>query len=169
MTNLLGKTLLLAGCAALGLLRGLRRHQRTDCLQGFRRALAALGRELTFSLRPMEQLMAEAERESQGSVAAFFQTCRRAFAQGGEESWAESWWAALETCPLPLEPEDVRLLREAGDVLGRYDGECQRQALEGLLRRLEEQVESARETARRLFRVDVSLGLTAGLFCWILL
>lgn len=169
MTALLGKALLLTGCTALGLLRGLRLRQRTACLQEFRRALASLARELAFSLRPLEDLMVRGAGESREPAAAFFQTCCRAFAAGGRESWAESWRTALAEVPLPLEEEDLRLLEEAGDVLGRYDGESQRQALEGLLRRLEEQVETAREEARRLFRVDLALGITAGLFCWILL
>lgn len=48
------------------------------------------------------------------------------------------------------EEADLRLLQEAGDVLGRYDGESQRQALEGLLRGLEGQAAEAAETSRRL-------------------
>ena len=106
---------------------------------------------------------------TQGPTAAFFRTCRRRFAEGGQESWAESWTAALEQVALPLEEADLRLLQEAGDVLGRYDGESQRQALEGLLRGLEGQAAEAAETARRLCRVYLALGLAAGLFCLILL
>ena len=154
MTALLGKTLLFAGCTAFGLLRGSRLRQRTACLGEFRRTLAGLARELAFSLCP---------------TAAFFRTCRRRFAEGGQESWAESWTAALEQVALPLEEADLRLLQEAGDVLGRYDGESQRQALEGLLRGLEGQAAEAAETARRLCRVYLALGLAAGLFCLILL
>ncbi len=169
MTTLLGKTLLFAGCTAFGLLRGLRLRQRKACLQAFRRTLAGLARELAFSLRPMDALMAGAEASSTGTTATFFRTCRQVFHSSGQESWAESWSAALKAVPLPLEPEDLHLLQEAGDVLGRYDGESQRQALEGLLCRLEEQTEIARETAQRLFRVYLALGITAGLFCWILL
>ena len=90
-------------------------------------------------------------------------------AEGGRESWAESWTAALEQVALPLEEADLRLLQEAGDVLGRYDGESQRQALEGLLRGLEGQAAEAAERARRLCRVYLALGLAAGLFCLILL
>ena len=166
MTALLGKTLLFAGCTAFGLLRGSRLRQRTACLGEFRRTLAGLARELAFSLRPVSDLMAGAEAGTQGPTAAFFRTCRRRFAEGGQESWAESWTAALEQVALPLEEADLRLLQEAGDVLGRYDGESQRQALEGLLRGLEGQ---AAERARRLCRVYLALGLAAGLFCLILL
>ena len=116
---LAGKALLFLGCTALGVLRGQGLRQRAACLQAFRRVLAALARELAFSLRPLDQLMAGAQEGSQGPVADFFQACCQAFAAGGRESWADSWATALEATPLPLTPEDRRLLREAGDVLGR--------------------------------------------------
>ena len=92
---LAGKALLFLGCTALGVLRGQGLRQRAACLQAFRRVLAALARELAFSLRPLDQLMAGAQEGSQGSVADFFQACRQAFTAGGRESWADSWAAAL--------------------------------------------------------------------------
>ena len=169
MTALLGKVLLLTGCTAWGLLAGSRLGERAACLEEFRQALAALSRELSFSLRPLWELMTQAAAGSRGPAAAFFQVCCARFAQGGRESWAESWQQALAEVPLPLTEADLRLLEEAGQVLGRYDGESQRQALAGLLARLEDRREEARREARRLFRVYVVLGITGGLFCLILL
>ena len=169
MSALLGKVLLLTGCTAWGLLAGGRLGERAACLEEFRQALAALLRELSFSLRPLEELLTQAAAGSRGPAAAFFAACGSFFDQGGRESWAESWRQALDTVPLPLTAADCRLLREAGQVLGRYDGESQRRALEGLLARLEDQREEARREARRLFRVYVALGITGGLFCLILL
>lgn len=169
MTALLGKVLLLTGCTAWGLLAGSRLGERAACLEEFRQALAALSRELSFSLRPLWELMTQAAAGSRGPAAAFFQVCCARFAQGGRESWAESWQQALAEVPLPLTLADRRLLEEAGQVLGRYDGESQRQALAGLLARLEDRREEARREARRLFRVYVVLGITGGLFCLILL
>lgn len=169
MTALLGKVLLLTGCTAWGLLAGSRLGERAACLEEFRQALAALSRELSFSLRPLWELMTQAAAGSRGPAAAFFRVCCARFAQGGRESWAESWQQALAEVPLPLTLADRRLLEEAGQVLGRYDGESQRQALAGLLARLEDRREEARREARRLFRVYGVLGVTGGLFCLILL
>lgn len=169
MTAWLGKCFLFAGCLLLGLLRGNRLNQRRDCLDSFRRSLAGLSRELAFSLRPVDVLLEEAAAGEPGPAAAFYRACRWTFRQQGRESWAESWAAALAAVPLPLLPPDLLLLREVGQVLGRYDGACQQQALAGLLDRLTRQRDEAGETARRLFRVDVTLGVTAGLFCLILL
>lgn len=165
----LGKCLLFLGCTALGTGRGLALKQRTACLWELRQALASLSRELSFSLRPLGELMERAAGESRGSAAELFSACRENFRQSGSESWAESWNTALEGSSLPLKEADKRILREAGQVLGRYDGEDQRRALTALLARLEEQTQEARGEERRLFRVYLALGVTAGLFCLILL
>ena len=74
-----------------------------------------------------------------GPAGECLRACRRCFLASGGESWAESWETVLREADLPL------------------------------LDRLGEQVETARQTARRLVRVDVTLGVTAGLFCLILL
>ena len=98
---LAGKALLFLGCTALGGAPGAGPAARAACLQVFRRVLAALARELAFSLRPLDQLMARAQEGSQGPVADFFRACRQAFTAGGRESWADSWATALEATPLP--------------------------------------------------------------------
>ena len=95
---LAGKALLFLGCTALGVLRGQGLRQRAACLQAFRRVLAALARELAFSLRPLDQLMAGAQEGSQGPVADFFRACRQAFTAGGRESSKH----LLAPIPVPL-------------------------------------------------------------------
>lgn len=168
MTTLwLGKLLLLGGCSALGYLRGQERRRRVACLADLRRATGALARELTFSLRPLPELAAAVQ--GRGPAGPFFALCRREFLRSGGESWADCWQKALDTADLPLREADAQILREMGEVLGRYDGESQRRSLEGLLARLEEALFDAREEARRLVRVDLALGVTAGLFACILL
>ena len=164
MTTLAGKGLLFGGCVALGILTGLGRLRRVACLEEFRRILSSLARELTFSLRPLPELAEDVA--GSGPAGECLRACRRCFLASGGESWAESWETVLRETDLPLSDEDRGLLAEFGQVLGRYDGESQQRALQALLDRLGEQVETARQTARW---VDVTLGVTAGLFCLILL
>lgn len=159
----LGRLLFLSGCTALGLARGMALRDRTACLSEFRRCLGQLNREMTFALRPLPDLL-EGLRV-RGPAGEFFAAC----VEGLEESWAEAWQTALEETHLPLKEEDRQILWEAGEVLGRYDGESQRQALEGLAARLEENLAQARADENRLFRVYLALGITAGLFGCILL
>ena len=68
-----------------------------------------------------------------------------------------------------LEQEDMDLLEQLGSVLGRYDRDSQRQALEIAGARLESQRAAAAAQKVRLGRVYGVLGLTAGLFLVILL
>lgn len=163
MMDLLGRCLLLAGCTALGLARGMTLKERTVCLDQFRRCLHRLLRELTFSLRPLPDLVADLQ--ARGPAGDFFTACR----ESPEETWTDRWQSALDMTPLPLKEEDRQILRETGEVLGRYDGESQSQALEGLLARLEENLTQAKAEEERLFRVYLALGVTAGLFGCLLL
>ena len=158
MMDFLGRCLFLAGCTALGLARGMALQERTACLDQFRRCLSRLLRELTFALRPLPDLVADLR--AGGPVGDFFTACR----ESEEETWADRWQTALDSVVLPLGEEDRQILRETGEVLGRYDGESQRQALEALLGRLEENLAQAKADQERLFRVYLALGITAGLF-----
>ncbi|MBR5533467.1 MAG: stage III sporulation protein AB [Ruminiclostridium sp.] len=163
MMELLGCCLLLAGCTALGLARGMALKDRTACLGEFRRCLNRLTRELTFSLQPLPDLVAHLR--ARGPVGNFFTACR----ESGEETWTDRWQTVLDTVDLPLKEEDRQIIRETGEVLGRYDGESQSQALEGLLTRLEENLRQAKAEEDRLFRVYLALGIAAGLFGCLLL
>ena len=168
MTALLGKSLLFFACFWLGWDRARRRKVRLTWLRDFRQSVADLGRELTFSLEPLDRLIGRAA-QGQGPSAFFFKNCRECYEQNGGESWAESWRDAVEKVSLPLREIDLPLLSQAGEILGRWDGETQQRALADLLSRLDETIFDGSEEAKRLFRVDLALGITAGLFCVLLL
>ena len=160
---LIGTVLTLFAAGVLYISFRAARFPAVQRLTGGRRSLARLNRELTFALRPLPDLLADLR--AVGPAGDFFAACR----EGLEESWAEAWQTALEETHLPLQEEDRQILREAGEVLGRYDGGSQGQALEGLTARLEENLAQARGDEDRLFRVYLALGITAGLFGCILL
>ena len=168
MTVWLGKGLLFLACLWLGWDRTRRRKQRVACLRAFRQSVADLGRELTFSLAPVDSLL-DRMGEGTGPVPAFFALCRERFRASGGESWAESWRLALTEAGLPVAESDLLLLVRAGEILGRWDGESQQKALSELLARLDETIFDSREEEKRLFRVDLALGAAAGLFCVLLL
>ena len=168
MTVLLGKTLLFFACFWLGWDRARRRKVRLAWLREFRRVVADLGRELAFSLEPLDRLM-ERAAQGNGPSASFFKCCQECYEQNGGESWAESWRDAMEKASLPIQEADCHVMSQAGEILGRWDGETQQKALGDLLSRLDESIFDGAEEAKRLFRVDLALGITAGLFCVLLL
>ena len=168
MTAMLGKSLLFFACCWLGWDRARRRKVRVVWLRNFRRAVADLGRELAFSLEPLDRLM-ERAAQGKGPAASFFKSCREWYERTGGESWAVSWQDAVENLSLPLRETDLALLAQTGEILGRWDGETQRKALGDLLSRLDETIFDGAEESKRLYRVDLTLGITAGLFCVLLL
>lgn len=167
MTVLMGKVLLFLSCLWVGLDRARRRRARTACLRAFRQAVADLTREMSFSLDSLDRLIRRAG-EGEGPVPAFFAACGEKFRQTGGESWADSWQRALDAAALPVGPADRALFARAGELLGRWDGETQRKALGDLLSQLDEAIFDGAEEEKRLGRVDLTLGLTAGLFCVLL-
>ena len=74
----------------------------------------------------------------------------------------------MESVRLQIEPEDLAVLQQVGGVLGRYDGEHQRQALEEAIVRMDERRRAAADRRNRMGRVYGTLGLTAGAFLVIL-
>jgi len=85
------------------------------------------------------------------------------------ETVCQIWQQGLEAAQLRLEAVDLTVVEQVGSVLGRYDGDSQRQALEQALMRMEELQKQAVEQRARLGKVYGTLGLTAGAFLMILL
>lgn len=169
MIHFLGKCLLLAGCAALGVGRARELRERVSCLEGFRNALEILERELAFASPPVAVLLDRMEEGSRGVVKEFLGRCRERFQQEEDARWGIVWRETLGEITLPLRPDDKLLLAEPADVLGKYDEESQRLTIRRLLVRLETQIREAREESRRMGRVFGAMGVAAGLFCVILL
>lgn len=169
MIRLVGAALLTGGSAALGFgavghLEG-RVHDLRELVAG----LELMERELSWRMAPLPEVLGRAAEERSGRPAQFFSLC----AQGAEHlngrSFCQVWRQAAEASQMRLERTDEALLEQLGGVLGRYDGESQKQALAAAVGRLEEQREQAEAQRDRLGKVYGVLGVTAGVFLLILL
>lgn len=167
--KLIGAVLLAGGAAFLGFSAAAQLERRVKSLRGMLNALETLERELTFRLTPMPELLAELAKHAQPPVNAFFARCREGLDTLGEHTLSELWNEALDTVPMDLGPEDLQALRELGGILGRYDGEGQREALALARTQLGQCLTTAAEERTRLGRVYGALGLTAGALLVILL
>lgn len=169
LTQTLGKCLLLLGTAAWGASRAVHLKKRVQCLRDVLTALEILERELSFSLLPISELLSRAAEGTRGEVQAFLISCAIIFREQEEESRTVLWRRNLEKAGMPLTPEDISIFMEVGEILGRYDEDSQKAALIRLRARLEENLQRAREEAERMGKVYGTLGMTVGLFLWILL
>lgn len=169
MMRLMGAALVVAGCGALGLRAAARLEGRVRDLGELAAGLDTLRRELGWRLSPLPDGLDAAGRALHGPAAEFFAQCaRRARAPDGQ-AFQEVWRSELDAALLRLKPEDRVLLERLGPVLGRYDGDSQRLALEEGAAGLRALQGAAADERNRLGRVYGVLGVTAGLFLAILL
>ena len=159
-----GKTSELMGCSAAAQL-----SRRVAVLRALLGALEGMEREIAFRLTPMPELLERAAAESPPPVCTLFARCRTLLDELGERSMAELWREALEQVPLGLDGPGRLALEELGEVLGRYDGDGQREALAHTRAELSRALEQAREAREKQGRMYQVLGITAGAFLVILL
>ena len=160
----IGKTSELMGCSAAAQL-----SRRVAVLRALLGALEGMEREIAFRLTPMPELLERAAAESPPPVCTLFARCRTLLDELGERSMAELWREALEQVPLGLDGPGRLALEELGEVLGRYDGDGQREALAHTRAELSRALEQAREAREKQGRMYQVLGITAGAFLVILL
>ncbi len=169
MIRLMGAILLAGGAAMLGVCAAARTKSRVRDLQMLADGLRAILRELSYRLAPLPELLCSAKEQTGERVQTFFSLC----AQGAEHlngrSFQTIWEQAAEASQMHLEREDWLCLEPLGAVLGRYDCENQREALETSLNRVEERCREAAGQSQRQGKLYRVLGMTAGAFLVILL
>lgn len=169
MIRVIGAGCLAAGSTLLGACAVRHLRNRVSDLVQLLEGLVVIRRELDYRLAPLPELLKQAAEQTEGRAALLFQLS----AQGAEHlngrTFHAVWTQAIEASQLRLEQPDLTILSQLGSVLGRYDGENQRQALELAQTKLEEQRRTAKEQSDRMGKVYSVLGLTAGAFLLILL
>ena len=169
MLRLVGALLLLLSGGLLGLGAAGQLGEHVRCLQALDGALERMERELAFRLTPMPELLSRLARSTPDPAGALFAQCLAGFDRLEEEGLAGLWRQAVQAAKLPLEREELDLLIGLGEVLGRYDGAGQQEAVAAVRLELLPYLRRAEEERTRLGRVYGTLGLTAGAFLVLLL
>lgn len=168
MWKLLGAVLVAAGGGWLGLSAAAELTKRLRAVQAMISGLELLERELWERGTALPELMAALGRRCAPPAAVFFQQCAEGCARLDQVPFGESWRQAVEGLEL-LSPDARAALFPLGEVLGRYEADSQRSALEHARQALEREEERAQEERRRMGRVYQALGLSGGGFLVILL
>ncbi len=169
MFRLMGCVLLLCACVGMGVAAVMGLRARVVQLRGFLAALEEMAREVQFRLTPMPELLSNLGDRLKGPVGEFFRLCAGGLDGLDRRPFSKLWREALEATDLCLEEEDLLLLEELGNSLGRYDSRRQCEALIQTRDRLEENLIAAMDRRERLGRVYGALGLAAGAFLIIVL
>lgn len=168
MIRWIGAVLVAGGGFWLGLGRARWHQSRVRVLQALIFALGQMERELREASPPMAELLAVAAKCA-GPLEGCFAACLTGLSALEERPFAQLWEEAFRSAGLPLNGEELDQLAALGQVLGRYDQESQRNALQGTADLLRRDLTEAREEERRLGRLDCVLGGAAGLLAVILL
>lgn len=169
MIRFMGAVLLVVGCGGLGLGAVGYLDNRVRDLRELSAGLEILQRELGWRLAPLPKALEAAAEGTQGSAARFYKFCAQGAGRLSGIPFQQLWKEGLEQCSLRLDAEDRALLEQLAPVLGRYDGDSQRQAVEGVLAGLGRRQIQAEEDRRQLGKVYGVLGVTVGLFLVIVL
>lgn len=166
--KLAGALLLTGGAGALGLLAASRLAARVRALRAMLGALEQLERELSFRLTSMPELLRNTARNAAPPANAFFLQCCTGMEQLGEKSLSEIWSEALSKVG-DLGERPLMVMRELGTILGRYDGEGQRESLAAARDELAKCLAQAEAERAQKGQVYSALGISAGALLAILL
>lgn len=169
MLKILGVLLVVGSAGTLGVLAAANLQRRVSALRAVIGALELAERELSFRLTPIPELFATLERRALPPAGRCFGRCLEALDRLGEESLGTLWKGAVEETLPDLSPRDRETLSALGEVLGRYDGAGQREALSLTRAELSRALEGAEADRDSRGRMYTALGLTAGAFCAVLL
>ncbi len=168
MVQMIGAALLAAGCGYLGFqaAEGLRRKSRS--LRQAAQALKLMERELAIGSPPLMQLLERGAQRSTGPARALLEGCAKGLDRLEQEDFSTLWRRQVAGWK-ELGGEGQAALLPLGEILGRYDGQSQREAMAAAAQRLEELAQRGEEEQRRQGRVYQVLGLSGGAFLIILL
>lgn len=168
MWKLVGAVLVAAGSGWLGLSAAAGLTKRLRAVQSMIVGLELMERELWERGAALPELMAALARRCSQPAADFFQRCAEGCTRLDQVPFGKSWRQAVDELEL-LSQDGRAALLPLGEVLGRYEADSQRQALEHARQALEREEQRAQEERRRLGRVYQALGLSGGAFLVILL
>lgn len=166
--KLLGGLLVFLACAGSGVWRAALIRRRVRTLGTLDAALALLRGEICDRLTPLPEAVAAAGGAA-GETGAFFSALSAASAQIGDEPFSTLWQTAAEKNLCSLRTEELAAAAALGGVLGRYDAESQRKAIDACRDKLTAAYALAAPDARSAMRAAAGAGAAVGLILTITL
>lgn len=162
--KIIGAMMIIGASAWLGSIIANNYRQRPRILGRFAQAVEMLRSLISYSYTPLPQAFEKVAENGGGFVAKIFSSAAEYMSSGqglsGGEAWNQAFtqWGSF----LPLDQDDLILLRDAGNALGMTDkGDQERHlslALEQIRRRMEQLEISASHTAKVWFYLGLSGG-----------
>lgn len=165
MLKLAGSLMVVGGLGWIGWSLALELRRKTVLLRALIGSLERMEREVAVRLTPLPTLCLLLSQEAPSPLDRFFALC----GEKREEPFEAGWEAAAKLLRQSLDGPVLDCLLRLGRSLGRSDSEGERALLASAVEELKGLLARSEENALRQGRLYGALGLTAGLFCVILL
>ena len=159
-----GIILLILGGTLLGLCGAGRLSDRTDATEQAIVALHALKREICTRLAPLQEAVAEA---CQGTDSRLLSRFSAELSRRGSAAGSECWRLAVNSAG--LSEKAIQMLNSLAPIIGRYEGEEQRQAFDRTAEQLTHLVAEQREKSRMYGKIYLACGICGSTIAAILL
>ena len=170
MIRFIGAMMMIFGASAWGVLGVLRLRERVRSLASITAALGSVRCEICERLTPVPELFSMMSMEAAYPASALFRRAGKKMSELGSASFPEIWKLAVEETPeLLLKPRESMALSDLGLTLGRYNADEQRREIDYMTRRFERFLREAEQEKARDSKMHALLGVTAGVFCVIIL
>ncbi|MGB9885870.1 MAG: stage III sporulation protein AB [Moorellales bacterium] len=169
--KLLGALMVFWACGALGMLLAGNLVRRQQILRELQVALQLLETEITYAATPLPEAFRRVGQKCRSPVGRLFLAAANTLDADPGITAGEAWEAGLAAlwAVAPMDREEVAVLSDLGQGLGRGDREDQRKKLELARAQLQHLERTAAEVRARQTRVWQTLGFLGGVTIILLL
>lgn len=158
--------IILASTTYIGVLISKKYLNRVKDLREMKNALNMFSTKIKFTYEPIPQIFKEISEKIKPNIANIFKNvCEKI----NEKTAGRAWEEALEESNTNMTKEDIEILKNLSNLLGKVDIEGQVNEVELVESFLDTQIELAEEEKKKYVKMYKTLGVTIGLAVVIIL
>ena len=158
--------LILSSTTYIGILISKKYLNRVKDLKEMKNALNMFSTKIKFTYEPIPQTFKEISQKTKPNISNIFKNvCEKMNTENAGKAWEE----ALEESNTNMTKEDIEVLKNLSNLLGKVDVEGQVNEVELVENFLDTQIELAEEEKQKYVKMYKTLGITIGLAVVIIL
>ncbi len=164
MLKALGIVMILCSFTGIGMAQKQQYQGRVKTLQALLSALDLIAGELSFRLTSIPDIITLLTKSSNAGVSALFFKLRQSMAEDDGLSPAYKWMKVFQTHgeTVGLQHEDIAILCDMSDFIGKYDSKSQQNCIAHARQRLEVQLKQAEQEVKSKGTVYRTCCIAAG-------
>lgn len=153
-------TMLLFSSSYIGILISKKYQNRVKELKEVKSFLAIFATKIKLTYEPIPQIFEELGNKEKSNISNIFKIASKNMQ---EMPAGEAWINAIEIQNTELKKEDIEVLKDLSNLLGKVDLEGQISEIELVNNFLNNQIEKAEEESKKSVKMYKTLGITVGL------